>query len=91
MYRVERSTQPPAVLHHRRRCTAESLRRLRGSRELLGHASLQTTVRYIAPSPRALIEEANRAVRVHAAYQRAADAVLAGNSLATLHLDTTNH
>lgn len=40
---------------------------------------------------RALIEEANRAVRVHAAYLRAADAVLAGNSLATLHLDTTNH
>ena len=40
---------------------------------------------------RALINEANRAVRVHAAYLRAADAVLAGNSLATLHLDTTNH
>lgn len=40
---------------------------------------------------RALIEEANRAVRVHAAYLRAADAVMAGNSLATLHLDITNH
>ena len=38
-----------------------------------------------------LDDEANRAVRVHAAYLRAADAVLAGNSLATLHLDTTNH
>lgn len=40
---------------------------------------------------RALIEEANRAVRVHAAYLRAADAVLGGNSLATLHLDIANH
>lgn len=40
---------------------------------------------------RALIAEANRAVRVHAAYLRAADAVVVGNSLATLHLDTTNH
>lgn len=40
---------------------------------------------------RALIEEADRAVRVHAAYVRAADAVMVGNSLATLHLDTTNH
>lgn len=40
---------------------------------------------------RALIEEANRAVRVHAAYLRAADAVMVGNSLATLHLDITNY
>lgn len=45
----------------------------------------------LSDEDRALIEEANRAVRVHAAYLRAADAVLAGNSLATLHLDTTNH